>query len=85
MELKLNSLNDANWWNENNINIPLYDVQEVINKTNANPTWLHFGAGNIFRGFIANLQQKLLNEGLEKTGIIASDTFDYEIIDEIIK
>ena len=34
MELKLNSLNDANWWNENNINIPLYDVQEVINKTN---------------------------------------------------
>ena len=85
MELKLNSLNDANWWNENNINIPLYDVQEVINKTNANPTWLHFGAGNIFRGFIANLQQKLLNEGLEKTGIIASDTFDYEIIDEIYR
>jgi len=43
----------------------------------------HFGAGNIFRGFIAVLQQKLLNEGKARTGIIAVETFDEEIIDKV--
>lgn len=29
------------------------------------------------------MQQSLLNEGLEESGIIATDTFDYDIIDKI--
>lgn len=45
--------------------------------------WVHFGAGNIFRGFIAGLQQRLLDEGLAESGIIAAETFDYDIIDKI--
>lgn len=44
---------------------------------------LHFGAGNIFRGFIAALQQRLLDAGLAGEGIIAADTFDGEIIERI--
>jgi Mannitol-1-phosphate/altronate dehydrogenases len=47
------------------------------------PVWVHFGAGNIFRGFIAVLQQRLLEQGLEESGIIAADTFDFDIIDKI--
>ena len=28
--------------------LPRYDRAEMIKKTKAEPTWLHFGAGNIF-------------------------------------
>ena len=63
--------------------LPKFDVQAVRAKTHDQPTWLHFGAGNIFRGFIAKLQQDLLEQGLAHTGIVAADTFDYDIIDKI--
>ncbi|MCB7060023.1 mannitol dehydrogenase family protein, partial [Eggerthella lenta] len=38
------------------------------------------GAGNIFRAVPAARQQKLLNDGVEKTGIIVAEGYDYEII-----
>ena len=44
---------------------------------------MHFGAGNIFRGYIADLADKLLDMGEAETGIIAADTFDHEIISRI--
>jgi fructuronate reductase len=50
--------------------------------TKAAPTWVHFGAGNIFRAFIAALQQKLLNEGASDKGIIVAETYDHEIIEK---
>jgi fructuronate reductase len=55
----------------------------MIAATTAAPTWVHFGAGNIFRVFPAALQQKLLDEGLEQKGIIVVEGYDYEIIDRI--
>ena len=51
--------------------------------TTDEPVWVHFGAGNIFRGFSAGLQQRLLNKGLQRSGIVAAETFDYDIIDRI--
>ena len=65
------------------VNYPLYDVEKVWKDTKENPIWLHFGAGNIFRGFIARLQNDLLNQGLTDKGIIAGETFDYEIIEKV--
>ena len=72
-------------WAEKEITTPSFDIDTMCRKTHDNPEWIHFGAGNIFRGFIAELQQRLLNAGLAETGIIAADTFDYEIIDRIYK
>ena len=65
------------------VNYPKYDVLKVVEETKKNPIWLHFGAGNIFRGFIARLADDMLNKGLCDRGIIASETFDYEIITDI--
>ncbi|MDD5901486.1 MAG: mannitol dehydrogenase family protein [Lachnospiraceae bacterium] len=67
------------------ISLPEYNVTEVAAHTAEHPVWVHFGAGNIFRGFIAVLQQSLLNQGLEKSGIIAAETFDFDIVDKIYR
>lgn len=65
--------------------MPSFNIDECISNTKENPTWIHFGAGNIFRGFPARLQQKLLNEGFSKTGIIVAEGFDFEIIEKIYR
>lgn len=85
LKLNLESLANREMWADKGIKLPEYDIDNMRDNTKANPVWLHFGAGNIFRGFIAVLQQRLLNEGLAESGIIAADTFDYDMIDKIYK
>lgn len=69
-------------WKELGYELPAFDVQKVKKHTHNNPTWLHIGAGNIFRAFPALLQQKLLNENQTDTGIIVYESFDREIIEK---
>ena len=80
MKMDLAGLKDRAGWEKAGVTLPKYDVEKMAAATKEDPVWVHFGAGNIFRGFIAELQQKLLNEGLAEKGIIAVDTFDYDII-----
>ena len=84
LEMNYSTLSDPRW-PEAEVRLPRYHVADVAAKTAASPRWLHFGAGNIFRGFIARIAQRLLDDGLIDSGIIAADTFDYEIIDRIYK
>ena len=83
MKLNRIGLQDRSAWEAKGVQLPQYDVQAVAERTLRSPKWIHFGAGNIFRGFIARLQQELLNAGADDTGIIACDTFDFGIIDRI--
>jgi len=84
MKLSLESITkNPEEWKAHNIALPEFDIAAVREQTKKTPEWVHFGAGNIFRGFIGSLSQRLLNAGLAKTGIIACDTFDYEVIDKI--
>ena len=85
MRLTDKGLANRTFWEERNVRLPAYDRAAMREKTMKEPVWVHFGAGNIFRGFIAGLQQRLLNEGAADRGIIAAETFDDEIIDRIYK
>ena len=86
-----NLINNKTFFEKNNIEIPKYDIKQIRKNTNEKPTWVHFGAGNIFRGFIAAIADTLLNENIIDTGIIAIDTHaagrddDYEMIDKVYK
>lgn len=70
-------------WESMGIKLPTFDYEKVQRETSENPTWIHFGAGNIFRGFVARAYQNLLNQGEATTGIVAVETFDFEVIDKI--
>ena len=84
MRLNLDSIqNEAAAWAAAHVALPTFDIAAMRAQTRRAPEWVHFGAGNIFRGFIGSLSQRLLNAGLAQTGIIACDTFDYEVIDRI--
>ncbi len=85
MKLTDEGLRNRDQWLEKGVRLPEYDRAIMREKTAAAPVWVHFGAGNIFRGFIAGLQQRLLNAGLADRGIIAAETFDHEIIDRIYR
>ena len=61
--------------------LPQYDIDAAREATHDAPTWLHFGAGNLFRAFPAVLAQRLLTAGLTKTGVICCEAYDEELID----
>ena len=83
--LQKSDLADIQKWTDAGIELPQFDIEKTISATKQSPTWIHFGAGNIFRGFIAGLQQRLLNQNLAQTGIIAVVPFDYNTIERIFK
>ena len=83
MKLNRSCLTNRDAWSQASVRLPEFDWDKMRSAAEQTPVWVHFGAGNIFRGFIAVLQQRLLEQGLEKSGIIAADTFDFDIIDKI--
>jgi len=85
MKLTDAGMKDLQAWKDAGVKMPEYDREKTVRATWEAPVWVHFGAGNIFRGFIAGLQQRLLNAGAADRGIIAAETFDGEIIDRIYK
>ena len=83
MKLSCAGIRNRAAWEQAGIRLPSFHWEAMRAGTEQAPAWVHFGAGNIFRGFIAKLQQDLLEQGLAHTGIVAADTFDYDIIDKI--
>jgi len=80
MQLNLENLKNISQWQEKGYILPKFDIQKITINTKENPTWIHFGAGNLFKAFPALVYQQLLNKGLVDTGIIVCETFDTEII-----
>lgn len=83
LRLNYSDLKNKAAWREKNIKTPEFNPEEVRENTLNNPKWVHFGAGNIFRAFVASCQDELLNDKLSDTGIIAVETYDEELLDKI--
>ena len=85
MKLSYEGLVDKSIWAEAGIEIPTYNYEEISEKTKADPAWVHFGIGNIFRHFIGGIADDLLSQGLTGRGINCIESFDYDIVDKIYK
>lgn len=83
MKLKQEELLNKEAWESLGYSLPKYDREVIRRNTKENPFWIHFGAGNIFRAFQANVVQNLLNEGLLEKGLIVCEGYDYEIIEKM--
>lgn len=85
LALNKKCLENPGEWLQQGIDMPAFDYEKMAGRTGEKPEWVHFGAGNIFRGFMAVCHQELLEKGLAETGIIAVETFDREVIDRIYR
>ena len=83
MELSKKGIADRTAFEQKGYALPQFDREEMIVKTKKAPHWIHFGAGNIFRAFQANVMQELLNKGIMDTGLLVAEGFDYEIIEKM--
>ncbi len=83
MKLNENGLKDRPAWEQAGYTLPSYDRPAMIEKTKKAPCWIHFGAGNIFRAFQANVVQELLNQGVLDRGLIVAEGYDYEILEKV--
>ncbi len=83
MILSYSGLQDRAAWEAAGVRLPKHDWKAMCAETEQNPVWVHFGAGNIFRIFVAGLMQRLLDAGEAKAGIVAVETFDREVVDRI--
>lgn len=83
MKLNQAGLKNRAEWEMAGYKLPEFDREKAMKKTKENPFWIHFGAGNLFRAFQANVVQQLLNQGVLDKGIIAAEGYDYEIIEKL--
>ncbi len=84
--MKLNDIYSGNYnaaeWEQKGYQLPKFDIKAVREKTAKEPTWVHFGGGNIFRAFPAAILNDALNTGKYDRGVIVAETFDFEVIDK---
>lgn len=83
MKLSLQGIADRAQWEAKGFRLPQYDMEKMIAATKENPFWIHFGAGNLFRAFHANVVQNMLNNGDLDRGLIVAEGFDYEIVEKM--
>ena len=84
--MKLNDIISGQYnaaeWEAKGYQLPKFDIKAVREKTAKEPTWVHFGGGNIFRAFPAAILNDALNTGKYDRGVIVAETFDFEVVDK---
>lgn len=85
MKLSYTGIQERDAWSSAGVRLPDYNWKDMCAATLAEPAWIHFGGGNIFRGFIARLQQELLNRKLVRQGILAVSAHSPDTIEKIYR
>ena len=83
MELTDKGLQDRQAWIAKGYSLPQYDRAAVREKSLQEPQWLHFGGGNIFRAFQAEVVQRLLNEGIMDRGVAVVASSDPQVVKQV--
>lgn len=83
MKLNREGLKNHTLWEAKGYRLPEYNREKVMDETKKNPFWIHFGAGNIFRAFHANVVQNLLDVGELDRGLVVAEGYDYEIVEKM--
>lgn len=65
------------------VKLPAYDVDAVKAAGKKQPVWMHFGGGNLYRAFHAQIAQALANKGLLDRGVVVAETFRPFTLDEV--
>ncbi|HFE9850496.1 TPA: mannitol dehydrogenase family protein [Enterococcus faecalis] len=68
--------------NEMQIQLPYFDVKMVKEQGQQHPVWLHFGGGNLYRGFHAEIAQCLADKNELESGVVVCETFDEEVVEK---
>lgn len=80
-----------NWMDEREelqaagIELPQYDVDALKDAGRKQPHWIHFGGGNLYRAFHAEIAERLANAGKLDRGIVVMETFRPFTIDNVYK
>lgn len=85
MRLTKDGIKNAAEWEAKGYSLPKFDREKVETATKSEPFWIHFGAGNIFRAFQANVVQELLGGGVLDRGLVVAEGYDYEIIEKMYR
>lgn len=83
MVLDNKGLQNREAWEKAGYQLPKFDRNKVAKLTKEKPVWIHFGAGNIFRAFQANLVQQLLDSDKMSQGLIVAEGYDREIVEKV--
>jgi fructuronate reductase len=73
------------YWRTSGIKLPGFDIDAMINRAVSSPRWVHLAPSNLYRGMIAPLQQSLLESGAVEYGMIAVETHDRQVIDDVYR
>lgn len=70
---------------EAGIKLPQNDVDAAREAGKQQPRWVHFGGGNLYRAFHAEIAQDLMDAGELDRGVVVAETFRPFTVDEVYK
>ncbi len=80
-----------NWMNEieelqaAGVELPQYDVNALKEAGKKQPRWIHFGGGNLYRAFHAEIAERLANVGKLDRAVVVMETFRPFTVDNVYK